>query len=185
MAPHISISALLRSVRRLLATVLLGVVVVAGIGAAVVAQAGREEATRADTAILMLDGAEDGLAARLDWAVRLYLDGQISRIVLVGSEPAPAYDALIARGVLQDKLAQIRETTQISQLAAARRMLMEARVLDAMLICEPIESLRLLKIARDQQLELHSAPVGADNDISLRDMVDEIGRYLIYCFVGR
>lgn len=185
MVPHISISALLRSVRRLLATVLLGVVVVAGIGAAIVAQAGREEATRADTAILMLDGAEDGLATRLDWVVRLYLDGRISRIILAGSEPAPAHEALLARGVLQDKLVQIREASQIGQLSAARQTLMEARIIDAMLICEPIEALRLLKIARDQQLELHSAPVGADNNISLRDMVDEVGRYLIYCFVGR
>ena len=100
MAPHISISVLLRSVRRLLATVLLGIAVVVGIGAAIVAQAGREEATRADTALLMLDGAEDGLAARLDWVVRLYLDGRISRIVLVGSEPGSAHEALLARCLL-------------------------------------------------------------------------------------
>ena len=169
----------------MVAAVLLILTVLAGIGGAVVAQAGREEAIRADTAVLMLDGAEDSQAARLDRTVRLYLGGQISRIVVAGSEPAPARDALVARGVLQDKLIEVREPTQIGQLREIRRLLQEARVVDVMLIGEPIESLRLLKIARDQGLVLHSAPAGAESAISLRDVVDEVGRYLAYCFVGR
>ena len=185
MVPHITVSVLLRSARRVAGAILLGLLVLAGMGAAVVAQAGREETTRAETVVLMLDGPEDDQAARVDWTVRLYLDGRISRVVLAGSETLPAHDVLVARGVLQDKLAEVRMPTQIDQISAIGRVLQESRMTDVMLIAEAVETLRLLKIARDQGLDLHSAPVGADSAISLRDVVDEVGRYLAYCFVGR
>jgi hypothetical protein len=185
MAPHVSVSALLRSVRRMFFAVLLALGVLAGIGGAVVAQAGREDVTRADTVVLMLDGTEDGQAARIDWIIRLYLDARISRVVLAGADPTPTRDILVARGVLEDKLLLARAETQIEQLTAVRQVLDEVRVGDAMLICEPIEALRLLKIARDQQLQLHSVPVGADHEIVLRDIIDEVGRYLVYSFGGR
>jgi hypothetical protein len=185
MVPHITVSVLLRSARRVVGAILLGLLALAGMGAAVVAQAGREETTRAETVVLMLDGAEDGQAARVDRTVRLYLDGRISRIVLAGSETLPAHETLVARGVLQDKLAEVQVPTQIDQLTAVRQVVQESRMTDLMLIAEPVETLRLLKIARDQGLNFQSAPVGADSAISLRDVVDEVGRYLAYCFVGR
>jgi len=185
MVPHITVSVLLRSARRVAGAILLGALALAGMGAAVVAQAGREETTRAETVVLMLDGAEDGQAARVDRTVRLYLDGRISRIVLAGSETLPAHETLVARGVLQDKLAEVQVPTQIDQLTAVRQVVQESRMTDLMLIAEPVETLRLLKIARDQGLNFQSAPVGADSAISLRDVVDEVGRYLTYCFVGR
>ncbi len=185
MVPHITVSVLLRSARRVAGAILLGSLVLAGMGSAVVAQAGREETTHAETVVLMLDGAEDDQAARVNRTVRLYLDGRISRIVLAGSETRPAHDALVARGVLQDKLAEVRVPTQIDQITAVRQVVQESRMTDVMLIAEPVETLRLLKIARDQGLDFHSAPVGADSAISLRDVVDEVGRYLAYCFVGR
>jgi hypothetical protein len=185
MVPHITFSVLLRSVRRVAAAILLGLAVLAGMGGAVVAQAGREETTRADTAIVMLDGREDGQAARIDRTVRLYLDGRISRIVLAGRETTMAHDSLLARGVLPDKLADVRQPNQIAQISAVRQVVQESRATDVMLIAEPIETLRLLKIARDQDLEFHSAPVGANTAINPRDIVDEVGRYLAYCFVGR
>ena len=185
MVPHITVSALLRSVRRIAGAILLGLAVLAGMGGAVVAQAGREEIARADTAVLMLDGNADSQAARVDRTVRLYLDGRISRIVLAGRETLPAHDTLIARGVLADKLIEVREANQINQLASVQRVVQETRATDVMLIAEPIETLRLLKIARDRDLVLQSAPVGADTAINVRDIVDEVGRYLAYCFVGR
>ncbi len=185
MVPHITVSVLLRSARRVAGAILLGLLVLAGIGAAVVAQAGREETTRAETVVLMLDGPEDDQAARVDWTVRLYLDGRISRVVLAGSETLPAHDVLVARGVLQDKLAEVRMPTQIDQISAVRQVVQESHMTDVMLIAEPVETLRLLKIARDRGLDLHSAPVGADSAISVRDVIDEVGRYLAYCFVGR
>jgi uncharacterized SAM-binding protein YcdF (DUF218 family) len=185
MLPHISVGALLRSVRRVLITVLLACAMLAGIGGAVVAQAGRDEAAQAEIAVLMLDGREDSQAARLDRTVRMYLDGQISRIIVAGGEPAPAQAALVVRGVLQDKIVAVADVTQIGQIQAISRVLQEQRAVDALLINEPIESLRLLKIARDQGVMLHPVPVGVDNIITVRDIADEVGRYLIYCFVGR
>ncbi len=185
MLPHVAVGALFQFVRRILASILLAILVLVGIGGIVVVQAGRDEAAGADTAILMLDGTEGGQAARVNRAVRLYLDGRISRIVLAGSDPTGARETLVARGVVQDKIAEVREPTEIEQLKGVQRLLQETRVTDAMLIGEPVEALRLLKIARDYGLMLRSAPVGADSAINLTDVVDEVGRYVIYCFVGR
>src|SRR5687767_8194013 len=145
MVPHVAVSALFRTVRRLIATVLVIVMMLIGIGGAVVAQAGRDETSSADTAVLMLDGGIGGEGARVDRAVRLYLAGQISRIVLAGSDPASARDTLVARGVVQDKIVEVREPAEIDQLRAVQRVLQEMRVADAMLLGEPVEALRLLK----------------------------------------
>lgn len=184
-APHFDIGALLRSIRRVLGSILLVAAVLAGIGGAVVAQAGREETTSADTAILMLDGTEGARAARLDHAVRLYLAGQISRVLVVGADTTGARDTLVARGVVQDKIAEVRESTEIGQIEHVRDVLREARITDAMLVGEPVQALRLLKIARDRGLELRSAPKGVDTALSIGNVVDEVGRYLVYCFAGR
>ncbi len=185
MVPHVSLSALFRSVLRILGGVVLVLAVLGGMGAAVLAQAGREEATRADAALLLVDGSTDAQAARLDRAARLYLGGQVSRVILAGRDPTLARDTLIARGVLQDKIAEARDATQIGQIEAAKELLKESRVTDVMLIGEPVEALRLLKIARDRGLALQSAPASAGSAISLREVVEEVGRYLVYCFVGR
>jgi hypothetical protein len=185
MVPHFTFSVLLRSIRRLFAVVLLALVVLAAIGAIVVVQASRDEATRTNTAILMLDGPGDGQAARLDRVVRMYLAGQISRIVLTGSDTTQARGMLVRRGVVQDKIAEVREPTEQGQLQAAQKLLQDAHENDALLIGEPVEALRLLKMAGDMALPLHSAPTGADNTIDLRSVADEVVRYLVYCFTGR
>ena len=185
MAPHFDTGALLRSLRRVLGSIVLVAAVLAGIGGAVVAQAGREETTSAETALLMLDGIEGARAARLDHAVRLYLAGQISRIVLVGADTTGARDTLVARGVVQDKIAEVSDPTQIGQIERVQDLLREARITDVMLVGEPVEALRLLKIARDRGLTLRSAPKGVDTGLSIGNVVDEVGRYLVYCFAGR
>ena len=99
MTPHVAVSVLLRSFSRILAGVLLALVVLVAIGAIVVAQAGRDEAVTADTAVLMVDGTPTGRGARVDRAVRLYLAGDIVRMVLAGAQTVEARDALIARGL--------------------------------------------------------------------------------------
>ena len=185
MVPHVTVWALLRSLRRILATVVVALAVLVAIGGLVVLQAGRDEATRADTAVLMVDGYDGATAARLDRVVRLYLGGQISRVVLAGTDPSAARSALVTKGIVPDKIAEVRGASAISQLQAAQKLLQEARVTDVMLIEEPVEALRLLKIARDQGLTLRSAPTGADSTINLRHVAEEVGRYLVYCFAGR
>ena len=185
MVPHIAWSALLRSFRRIIASIALGLAVLMGIGGAVVVQAGRDEATSADTAVLMLGGSEGGEATRLDRVVRLYLSGQISRVVLAGADTIPARDALVARGIVEDKIAEVRDATHLGQIRATQRLLQETRVTDAMLIGEPVEALRLLKIARDHGVPLRNAPTGADSNIDIARVAHEVGRYLVYCFGGR
>ncbi len=185
MVPHISVSVLLRSIRRLFVATLIALAVLAAIGAAIVAQAGRDEAASADTAVLMLDGSDGGEATRIERTLRLYLGGQISRVVLAGSNPGSARDALISRGVVPDKIVEVRSSTELGQIEDVQQLVQEAHIADIMLIGEPVEALRLLKIARDRGLTLRSAPAGADTSISIGSVVDEIGRYLVYCFAGR
>jgi hypothetical protein len=185
MVPHVDVGALFLSIRRLFVGLLLVGGVLVAIGGVIVAQAGRDEATSADTAILILDGTAGAQAARVDRAVRLYLGGQISRIVLAGPDTAPARDALIARGVVKDKIAEATTPLQIAQIEQVQQILEQSRTTEAMLIAEPIESLRLLKIARDRGLMLHSVPAASDSSIDFGDLVEEVGRYLIYCFEGR
>ena len=134
MVPHITVSVLLRSARRVAGAILLGLLVLAGIGAAVVAQAGREETTHAETVVLMLDGPEDDQAARVDWTVRLYLDGRISRVVIAGRETLHAHDVLVARGVLQDKLAELRMPTQIDEISTVCKVVQTTHMTDVMVI---------------------------------------------------
>jgi hypothetical protein len=185
MVPHVTVWALLRSLRPILATVVVAFAVLVAIGGLVVLQAGRDETARADTAVLMVDGYDGAAAARLDRVVRLYLAGQVSRVVLAGNDPTAARDALVTKGIVRDKIAEVRGPSAIDQLQATQKLLQEARVTDAMLIAEPVEALRLLKIARDQGLSLRSAPTGADNTINLRGVAEEVARYLVYCFAGR
>lgn len=185
MVPHVNVGALFLSIRRLFIGLLLVGGVLVAIGGVIVAQAGRDEATSADTAILILDGTAGAQVARVDRAIRLYLGGQISRIVLAGPDTAPARDTLIARGVVKDKIAEATTPHQIEQIEQVQHILEQSRTTDAMLIAEPIESLRLLKIARDRGLMLHSAPAASDSSIDFGDLVEEVGRYLIYCFEGR
>ena len=185
MTPHVAVSVLLRSFSRILAGLALALVVLVGIGAIVVAQAGREEALTADTAVLMVDGTPTGRNARVDRAARLNIAGSVVRVVLTGRDTVEARDALIARGVMPDKITEVNEGTEIAQLAKVHDVLEDLRITDAMLIAEPVESLRLLKIARDNGLELYSVPAGGDSAISLDAVVNEVGRYLTYVFVGR
>jgi hypothetical protein len=133
----------------------------------------------------MIDGTPIGRDARVDRAVRLYLAGSVSRLVLAGTQTVEARDALLARGIMPDKITEINEPTQIEQLARVHTMLQEMQITDAMLVGEPVESLRLLKIARDHGLQVYSVPAGADTAISLDAVADEVGRYLSYCFLGR
>jgi hypothetical protein len=86
---------------------------------------------------------------------------------------------------MPDKIVEVRGPTELGQIEDVRRLIQEAHIADVMLIGEPVESLRLLKIARDRGLTLRSAPAGADTSISIGSVVDEIGRYLVYCFAGR
>lgn len=179
MKPRISTIALWRSLRRMLSLLVLLALIAFGTGAAIVVEAGRSDDQAADAAIVMLS-QEAGSAMRLDTARRLYIEGKISRILLAGPEASTSRSTLQSRGVKEDAVIELAGERQIDQLAAARQALEGERLTRALLIAEPVEMLRLLKIAHDQQLRPLSTPVGSGGEISISGAWREIGRYFRY-----
>lgn len=184
MTPHISISALWRSLRRLLSVLILFALVGLGTAVAVVVQAGRTDSPPADAAIVMLT-ADRGAGARLDRARQLYLEGKISRILLAGNDLEANRTALQQRGVKDEAIMLLTEPDQIGQLGAAKLMLDQAGLSRALLIAEPVETLRLLKIARDTDVRLLTLPTGVDDDLSIDGVLRETGRYFSYVLLNR
>lgn len=181
MSPRISTVALWRSLRRVLAMLGLLLVVALGTGGAIVMQAGRTENVPATAAVVML-GANRGTPARIDRARQLYSEGKIKRILLVGSDLGDSRATLQRRGVNESAIIDLRAPDQMAQLAAVKSALEHERLATALLIAEPVETLRLLKIARDAPLRLRlvNTPLGADNDLSPQDVAREIGLYFRY-----
>ena len=184
MTPRISTVALWRSLRRILSLLALIVLIALGTGGVIVVQAGRSDNQPADAAIVML-ADEAGAEARLDHARRLYLEGKISRILLAGADLGASRATLQSRGVKEEAVVELQAAQQLEQLAIAKQVLGQDRLTKALLIAEPVEMLRLLKIAQDRQLHLMSAPIGADTDISINGVTREIGRYFRYVLLGR
>ncbi len=148
-------------------------------GALIMVQATRSELQPADAAIVMLDGNDAGDAARIKRAQQLFIDRKVSRIVLAGHEPG-AGRALLKDTVGDAAVVEVRESSQVAQLAVVRQVLEEQHLQSALLIAEPVETLRLLKIARDTGMEPLSAPVGADPQLSFLGTLLEIGHYFRY-----
>jgi hypothetical protein len=153
-------------------------------GAAIVVQAGRNDNQPATAALVMLDDGASA-AAQLDRVRELYIEGKISRILLAGSDLGASRAALQSRGVKDEAVIELNERSQIAQLAAAKRTLEQERLPNALLIAEPVETLRLLKIAQDEQLRLLNMPTSADSEISLSGVIREIGRYFRYVLLQR
>jgi hypothetical protein len=178
-----------RAVRRVLVLVGLILLLLFGTGVAVVVQGGRDDTQRADTAILMADGTALSVTARTDRVIELYLKGAVSHIVVVGRDPGLTEAVLLSRGVQQVKLQTAQAPSQVEQMAVLRTMLRqrptELAGLDAVLIAEPVEVLRLLKIAHDHDLPLRGAPTSSTSMIDLGAVLDEVGRYFAYVVRGR
>ncbi len=169
-----------RALRRALVLLLLVVAVLLGTGAAVIVQGGRDDGQRADVALVSTDGAALGVEARLARALDLYLKGQVGEIVLLGQVPEPSQAQLLNRGVQTVKVRTVTASGAVRQLALLRASLDHPQALDAILIAEPVEMLRLLKIAHDQGLPLRGAPTSTTSAIDLGAVIDEIGRYFGY-----
>jgi len=185
MTPRISTLALWRSLRRVLALLGFVALIAAITGAAIIVQASRTSGVQeGDAAIVMVDD-EAGTAARLDRARQLYRDNQISRILLLGDDLGASRELLQSRGVKEEAVVEVSEQDQIVQLRTAGRLLADEHLHNAQLIAEPVEMLRLLKIAQDADIRLQSTPISADSSISFSDVVREVGRYFRYVFVNR
>lgn len=183
MIPRISTVALWRSLRRMISVVVLLALIALGTGAAIVVQAGRSDSPPADAAIVMLAG-DRSTATRLDRARQLYSEGKISRILLTGTAAPASRVALEDRGVQPGAVIELEQGDQVAQIVAVQRALDQERLGRALLIAEPVETLRLLKIAQDRNLQLLSLPTGSTNDIEPLDVVREVGRYFRYVLLG-
>lgn len=183
MTPHVSARALWRSFRRIGSTLLLLLLIAIGTGAAIVVQSGRSAGPPADAAIVMLD--EGGASTRLDRARLLYTDGKIGRLLLAGRDPEPARTALLQRGIREEAVVTIRQPSQAAQLTMAGQVLSQEQLGSALLIAEPVETLRLLKIASDHRITVRSLPLGDGNNIDVGAVVREIGRYYRYVLLNR
>lgn len=184
MTPPISIFTLWRSFRRLFSVLLLLVLIALGTGAAIMVQAGRSDLQPADAAIVMLDD-QRGTTARLDRVRQLYTDGRISRILLAGAGSGASRAWLQGRGVKEEALIELDGAGQVAQLAAAKAALDQERLRSTLLIAEPVETLRLLKIAHDDNLRPLSAPIGEPGGLNMGDVAREIGRYFRYVMLNR
>lgn len=183
MTPRISRLALWRSVRRILGLGALVMIIWIVTGSVVVVQAGRSDESSADAAIVMLD--DEGAPTRIDYARQLYSGGKVSRILLAGSEIGTSRETLQKRGIKEDAIIELRADDQLEQLNAARAMLEQEHLRSAVLIAEPVETLRLLKIAHDADLRLLSTPIGARSDISISGIIGEVGRYFRYVLLNQ
>lgn len=183
MTPRISTLALWRSLRRILALFVLVILIGLGTGAVVVVQASRSDQPVADAALVMLD--DDGATARVDRARQLYSEGKVSRILLAGPTLDASRDILQQRGVKEEAIIGLSEPDQISQITAAQATLTRENLHSALLIAEPVETLRLLKIARDRDVRLLTLPVGASSEISISGIIGEVGRYFRYVLLNK
>jgi hypothetical protein len=179
MRPHVSARALLRTFRRIAGVALLCAAVAIGTGALVIVQAGRSDAASGDAAIVMLSD-QRGSAARTDRARQLFLDGKVARILLAGADAGSSRDDLIARGVREDAILALTDPSQTAQLREASDIFERDRLGSGVLIAEPVQTLRLLKIARDSGVALNSLPIGASSDIDLGAVAGEVGQYFRY-----
>ncbi len=166
------------------------------------AQAHTNELVNADALLvpgLIPPGAQPTLTlqARLDEALRLYRLGYGRRIVVVGmrSEPAapPASGAatyLIEHAVDPSAIVVLATSDDLpSLLDAAQATVAPLGVRSYLLVTDPPELLRALKMARDRQMTMNAAPVKANAPVGrgaeLKALWIETWRYLGYVLINR
>ncbi len=143
------------------------------VGAAQVVLTSRTEASGTASAAVVLGAAQyDGtpspvLARRLDTAARLYLDGQVSIVVVTGgglegdrtTEAKAGYDYLRARGVPDEALRlEVDGTSTYTELAATRRFLDAEGIGDVFVVTDPYHAQRATMVAGEVGLDARPAP---------------------------
>src|SRR3712207_486836 len=83
--------------RRMLGLYVLMVLIFLATGVAIFVQAGRSDRQSADAAVVMLSCGQVDNAARVERARQVFIDGSVSRIVLVGVNPEAARELLQGR----------------------------------------------------------------------------------------
>ena len=162
--------------RRVLALVLVGLLLVLGVTAARVVHAGRSDQARAGRtvdAIVVLGAAQfdgrpqDYLVARLDHARALYRAGTATRILtLGGKQPGDRFteaDAgqkyLVAHDVPERRVLRVGEGNDTLQsVQAAARLMRDRKWTSAVVVTDPWHELRSTTMLRDQGLDAYGSP---------------------------
>ncbi len=184
MARFTSVIDLRRSLLRLLCFLVLLELIAVATGLVIAMQATRSDSPAADAALVMLSD-DRGDQLRLDRAQQLLADGDVSRIVLAGREVDSGMNYLEQHGVPMTALIRAQAPSNVVQIADAQRALAQTNLGSVLVIAEPSQMLRLLKIARDTGLQARSLPLGTDNELSAGELVTEVGRYYWYVMAGQ
>lgn len=153
-------------------------------GLTIAVQAGRSDAVTADAAVVLLQGNDDD-SLRLNLAQKLWGNGDVGRVVVGGRDVDAANEYLVQRGVQPGALVTLQGSSDVVLLADTQRALKEAQQGSVLLITEPSQTLRVLKIARDVGLQPHGVPTGTSTRVPIKELALEVGRYFRYVLMGQ
>ena len=139
------------------------------------------------------------LRARLDHALDLYRRGQVRLIVLTGgagagdtlSEAATGKQYLLGRGLPAEALlTEDHSTTTWENLRNSAPLIQSNQIGAVVLVSDPFDMLRALKMARDLGLIAYgsptrTSPISASRWQEARYVVREAWAYLVYLFFRR
>jgi len=191
-----------RLVGRLLLALVLATVVVLGVTAARVWNAGNDttEGARDADAIIVLGAAQyngrpqDLLTARLEHARQLFDDGVAPRVLTLGgkrpgdrfTEADAGQQYLVGQGVPADRVLGVGEGNDtIGSIKAAAALMKDRGWASAVVVTDPWHELRSTSMLRDQGVvalgsPTRTGPSVADNGVKVRYVVRETFAYLAY-----
>lgn len=163
--------------------------------AMVVVQSQRDELRPADLAVVINAGRgpeESRTQAALDRAILMQRRGLVRQILLTGEgDMAAAQRYMVGRGAPADLILVAPPAAtlpaQLAEAAISARGLGAAQVI---VIAQPAETLRALKIARDLDIDAYGSPArpslrGQTYLDLVRDTLREAWAYLGYLLIGR
>jgi len=197
-------TAIRRDLARLAVGIVAGGVLVAGYGAYRIWDQGEQDERRPADAIVVLGAAQyDGrpspvFRARLEHAVALYQEGYAPILIVTGgkakgdrtTEAAAARKFAIEHGVPASAiLVEDRGRTTLESLGTVAQLLREHGLHSAVFVSDRSHMLRVLRIARDQDIEAwgsptQTSPVDSEPGRRFDAMVHELGALGVYFFAG-
>ncbi len=177
--PHERRRALLRVLWLVVLVELIGMAT----GLAIATQARRTDAPPADAALVLIHG-NDGDQLRLDRAQQLWASGNVSRVVIGGRDVRAGSDYLLQHGMQAGAITAIEAGGDAAVLGDTQDVLAEAQLLSLIVIAEPSEMLRMLKMTRDTGLQPRSMPLGARSGVAVGELALEVMRYFRYVLAG-
>jgi hypothetical protein len=146
---------LLRALGGLALVVLVALALVSGL---VFVQGQRSEVQRVDVIVVLYPASAP--SGHLNHAVELYRQGQAARLLLVGADAEEQQASLVSRGLPQAALFAIDASgSRTARVQAASNYALSNGLSSALLVSTPEHLLLDLKIAHDQGLEGHGAPL--------------------------